>query len=103
MRALIRSNTGRPFRRAGREFPPQAIEVGLSDLSEAELNAILGESRLVVQMLGADGDDQAGDDQAGDDQADQTQRPGGEQQQGDAAATGTAEGAAPQTRRARRS
>lgn len=84
MRASIRSNTGRPFRRAGREFPPQAIEVDLSDISEADRNAILGEPRLVVQVLS---DDSAAAES-------ETQRPGGDTQQGSAAATGPAGGAA---------
>lgn len=51
MRALIKSTTKRPFRRAGIEFPPQGVEIDLDSLSEAQVEAIYAEPRLKVALL----------------------------------------------------
>jgi hypothetical protein len=53
MRALIRSTTGRPFRRAGLEFPSNGVEVDLDALDDDVRAAITGESRLVITPIDA--------------------------------------------------
>lgn len=51
MRALIRSTTGRPFRRAGLEFPPAGVEIDLDALGDAARAAITGEKSLVITPI----------------------------------------------------
>lgn len=50
MRAIVRSLTGRPFRRAGREFPAEGVEVDLDALGPVAVEAILAEPRLRVEI-----------------------------------------------------
>lgn len=62
MRALIKSTTKRPFRRAGIEFPPQGVEIDLDSLSEAQVEAIYAEPRLKVALLEVPKDQAPGKD-----------------------------------------
>lgn len=50
MRALIKSTTPR-FRRAGIEFSAKGVEIDLEALTDAQLQAIYGEPRLVVTLI----------------------------------------------------
>lgn len=74
MRAIVRSLTGRPFRRAGREFPAEGVEVDLDALGPIAVEAILAEPRLRVEVRG--------------EAAQPSQRPEGGAPQGSAATTG---------------
>lgn len=85
MRVLVRSKTGKPFWRAGLCFPPVGgVEIDPETLPASQMDAILREPHLRCEVMDAQPVDGGPE-----------QRPGGEQQQGPAAATGTAEGAAP--------
>ncbi|TDE40929.1 hypothetical protein [Antarcticimicrobium sediminis] len=43
------------FRRAGRTFGPEPVDIPLEDLSEAEQQALSSEPKLIVAMIAVDG------------------------------------------------